>query len=116
MSNAINEPNFPYFGGTDNPGDNTALAGGGVRTETGGLGPKDLSPTFPTFGGQDTTIGIVPASGGDSGADYANERSADPAGTLTVQGALRESGQDETIGEQEASPDLTPAAFPEPNP
>lgn len=117
METAVNEPKFPFFGGTDNPGDNTALPGGGVKSETCfPLGAQFLGPSFPKFGGQDTTIGIVPPSGGDSGADYGNERSADPAGEITVKGSLRESGQDETIGESEASPDLSPAAFPEPNP
>lgn len=117
METAVNEPKYPYFGGTDNPGDNTAIAGGGVKAETCfPLGQQFLNPNFPRFGGQDTTIGVVPASGGDSGADYGNERSADPAGSLIVKGAIREPGQDETIGEEETSPDLSPAAFPEPNP
>jgi hypothetical protein len=112
-----NAPAYPYFGGTDNPGDNTALPGHGVRTETGNLLVGGfLNPHFPPFGGQDTTIGVVPPSGGDSGANYGNERSADPAGTLIVKGAIREPGQDETIGETETSGGISPAAFPEPNP
>jgi hypothetical protein len=114
---AVNEPNFPYFGGTDNPKDDTSKAGAGVRTETGNLlVGAFLNPHFPLFGGQDTTIGVVPVSGGDSGADYGNERSADPAGTLIVKGAIREAGQDETIGETETSGGISPAAFPEPTP
>lgn len=113
----VNQPKFPFFGGTDNPGDNTALPGSGVRAETcWPLGPQYSSPTFPKFGGQDTTIGIVPVSGGSAGADYGNERSADPAGTFIVHGAPREPGQDETIGETETSGGISPAAFPEPHP
>jgi hypothetical protein len=112
---AVNEPKYPYFGGTDNPGDNTALAGGGVRAESANF-LKQLNPIFPLFGGQDTTIGVVPVSGGDAGADYGNERSADPAGEMIVKGAIREPGQDETLGEEETSGGISPGAFPEPNP
>lgn len=111
-----NAPKYPYFGGTDNPGDNTAIAGGGVKTETSfPLGVKFLSPGFPVFGGQDTTIGVVPVSGGDSGADYGNA-STDPAGPTNVRGQEHVPGQDETIGEEETSGGVSPPAFPEPNP
>lgn len=112
---AVNEPKFPYFGGTDNPGDNTAIAGGGVQSESANF-LKRTTPGFPLFAGTDTTLAVVPVSGGDSGADYGNERSADPAGTMVVKGAPREAGQDETVGETETSGGVTPSAFPEPNP
>lgn len=112
---AVNEPNTPYFGGTDNPGDNTALAGRGVNTEPCALGPRQLGVGFSVFGGQDTTIGLVPASGGDSGSDYGNA-STDPAGPTLSGGKLRVPGQDETIGEEETSGGTSPTAFPEPTP
>jgi hypothetical protein len=109
MSDAVKIPAFPYFGGTDNPGDNTAIAGGGVRVETGGVTSQALAPTFPLHAGSDTTIiGAIPPSGGDTDS---NTRSADPGGMFS-----RVAGQDETIGELETSGGVSPSAFPEPNP
>lgn len=117
-----NEPNSPYGGGTDNPGDNTALAGGGVQTETGAPLTAQRPVPIPAVlaqGGVDTVLpaGVqaVPPSGAgfESSTDYGNERGADPGGPDATG---REPGQDETAGETETSPGQSPTSFPEPNP
>jgi hypothetical protein len=120
-----NEPNYPYSGGTDNPGDNTALAGGPsnfASTETGAPvlieTPVHLPPGLAATG-SDTVLpaGVqaVPPSGAgfESGADYGEERSAD-SGFVEPDG--RQAGQDETAGATETTSDKSPGAFPEPNP
>lgn len=117
-----NEPNSPYGGGTDNPGDDTSKAGGGVMTETGDPTLVSPVPGYPTglaAGHSDTVLppGVqaVPPSGAgfESGADY-GDASSDTGGPDPTTG--RTPGQDETAGETETSPDRSPAAFPEPSP
>jgi hypothetical protein len=121
-----NEPSYPYSGGTDNPGDDTSRAGGGVMVETGIPGAALLHPGLPTTiaaGGTDTILPAgaqaVPATGAgwESSAEYGGERSADPEGGIDpVTGAPREAGQDETQGATETTSGQAPAAFPEPTP
>ena len=133
-----NEPSFPFGGGSDNPGDNTANPGGPTNlaaTETGpptiiphvdgaanaeGIHPAVVSTLAQT--GTDTPLPAgtqaVPAVGTGFEGNLPL-RSADPSGGVTVDpisGTTRESGQDETVGETETSPGVSPAAFPEPNP
>jgi hypothetical protein len=121
MGTNPNEPNYPYSGGTDNPGDDTSKAGGGVQTETGAPPTAVLHPPIVAGlagGGTDTLLppGVeaVPPSGAgfESGADYGEERSAGGGPDATG----REPGQDEVAGATETSSDQAPASFPEPNP
>lgn len=114
-----NEPTYPYSGGTDNPGDNTAIAGGGVQTETGAPVTGVLHPSIVAglaVGGSDYSLPAgmqaVPPSG--AGFESAVDRGVDPGGPDPITG--RSPGQDETAGETETTPDLSPSAFPEPNP
>jgi hypothetical protein len=115
-----NEPNFPYGGGTDNPGDNTALAGGGVQTETGAPPTQVIFPSLShgLAKGSDTVIpvgfhGDVPMTDiGFESTQDADIQESDPAGQL----GPREAGQDETVGETETTSGVVPTAFPEPQP
>jgi hypothetical protein len=122
-----NEPNYPYSGGTDNPGDNTAIASSYNATaasETGLLSPRQEGVIYPPFAapisqaGTDSPIalgGVIPETPGyESGVD----RGTDTGGTYTdpVTGDVREAGQDETAGEEETTSGTTPSAFPEPTP
>jgi hypothetical protein len=134
-----NEPNFPYSGGTDNPGDDTSKAGGGVQTETapltlagswtnGSIPSQSLTssverhvalPVGIAAGGTDTVLpaGVqaVPPSGAGFGS--AVDRGVDPEGGVDpISGGPRESEQDETQGATETTSGTAPAAFPEPNP
>lgn len=128
-----NEPNFPFSGGTDNPGDDTSKAGGPtdvVSTETAPLTTSgasltasvDRHPPLPTGlaqGGTDTVLPLgtqaVPPSG--AGIESAVDRGADPEGGVDpVSGLPRVAGQDETAGATETTSGQTPSAFPEPNP
>lgn len=112
-----NEPRFPFSGGTDNPGDNTAIAGGGVQIETGA---PPLNPIRPPIlgvpGASDTVLpaGMQAVPLTSTGFESAVDRGVDPGGPDPVTG--RVPGQDETVGETETSPAQSPAAFPEPNP
>jgi hypothetical protein len=123
-----NEPNYPYSGGTDNPGDNTAIASSynaSAASETGLLSPRQEGVIYPPFAapisqsGTDSPLApnaVIPevASGFESGTD----RGADTGGVYVdpATGLVREAGQDETAGESETTSDTTPSAFPEPNP
>lgn len=113
---------YPYSGGTDNPGGDTSKPGGGVQVETGAPVTNVSHPGVVAglaATGTDTVLPAgtqaVPPSGAgfESGADYGNERAADPGGPDATG---RVPGQDETAGEYETSPPSSPAAFPEPNP
>jgi hypothetical protein len=137
---------FPYGGGTDNPGDNTAIAGGPTdqqATETGTLLPPPV-PTGqygPSAGNHNSTGGIFPAivaslpqQGTDtvlpqtmqavpvdgslleSSKEYGGLDEADWEGVDPVYGTPRESGQDETVGETETTSGTSPTSFPEPTP
>jgi hypothetical protein len=140
MATNPNEPNYPYSGGTDNPGDDTSKAGGGVQTETAPLSlagnwtnssipSKSLAasverhsplPAGIAQGGTDTVLpagmqAVPPANTG--GLESAVDRGPDPeGGTDPIQGTPREAGQDETAGETETTSGAAPLAFPEPNP
>ena len=127
-----NEPNFPYSGGTDNPGDNTAIAGGGVKPGTS-TGRPDMSglalsagvERFPPVvaglaqAGHDTILpsGVQAVPPVAAGFESTVDRGADPeGGTDPIQGTPREAGQDETQGATETTSGAAPSAFPEPNP
>lgn len=120
----VNTPNIPYFGGTDNPGDNTALASnsGAVNTEPAGR-PTVASPPFQKVAGgvplSDTNLGglqaVPPAASGFEQDPFLRE--ADTGGpSVRADGSVHEPGQDETIGESETTSGAAPAAFPEPTP
>lgn len=126
-----NEPIFPYGGGTDNPGDNTAQAGGPTdvaATETAPLTMSGASLTASIQRNPPLPVGL-PQQGSDTvlpagmqavplvAAGFESEdlfRARDTGGPDPATG--RSPGQDETAGEYETSPAQTPAAFPEPNP
>ena len=112
-----NEPNSPYGGGTDNPGDNTAIAGGGVQTETGAPVTAVQHPGImgvPSGGDTVLPAGVqaVPPTG--TSIESSVDRGVDPGGPDPTTG--REPGQDETAGETETSPAQAPTSFPESNP
>lgn len=128
-----NEPRYPYGGGTDNPGDNTQIAGGPTNAQATETGPLTLSgpsltasverhaalPVGLAQGGTDTVLppgqSVVPLSG----AGFETEVEDEDTGGVTVDpvtGDVRESGQDETAGETETTPGVSPSAFPETNP
>lgn len=136
-----NEPNYPYGGGSDNPGDNTALPGGPsnvAATETGlpefsgsttqSTYPQGLSssrerhaplPTGLAQAGTDTILPVgmqaVPPTG--TLIESSVDRGPDPEGGVDpITGLPREAGQDETAGATETTSGVSPAAFPEPNP
>lgn len=129
-----NEPNYPYSGGTDNPGDDTSQPGGPSNVAATETAPLDFTgssltasvvrhPPLPAGlpqGGSDTVLpaGVqaVPVSG--SAVEWGGrDRSADPEGGVDpLTGAPREAGQDETAGATETTSGVSPAAFPEPNP
>lgn len=133
MATNPNEPNYPYSGGTDNPGDNTAIAGGPAFAASTETGPLDLTgksltasvvrtPPLPAGiaqGGTDTVLppGVVAVPLTAAGFESAVDRGPDPEGGIDpVSGAPREAGQDETAGASETTPGTAPPAFPEPNP
>jgi hypothetical protein len=119
-----NEPTYPYGGGTDNPGDNTALPGGpsNVAAVETGTPPTALihgaiPPTLP----QAQTDTILPAgmqAVPPTGAGWDVDNRGDDTGSPTIEsdGSVHEPGQDETLGESETTSGDAPAAFPEPNP
>lgn len=129
-----NEPNFPYSGGTDNPGDDTSKPGGPSNVAATETAPLTLSgpsltasiarnPPLPVGlpqQGSDTVLpaGVVavpPTAAGLEGEVLL--RSADPEGGVDpVSGGPRQAGQDETAGATETTSGQAPAAFPEPNP
>lgn len=137
-----NEPNYPYSGGTDNPGDDTSKAGGPTNvaaTETapptlagswtnGSIPSKSLAssverhaplPAGLAQGGTDTVLpagvqAVPPSNTG--GLESAVDRGADPEGLDPIYGTPRESGQDEVAGATETTSGVAPASFPEPNP
>ncbi len=138
-----NEPNFPYSGGTDNPGDDTSKAGGptsvaAVETAplstsgawtNGAVPSKSLAssverhaplPVGIAQGGTDTVLpagvqAVPPAYSSSFGS--AVDRGADPeGGTDPLYGTAREAGQDEVEGATETTSGSAPAAFPETNP
>lgn len=137
-----NEPNFPYSGGTDNPGDDTSKAGGPSNvaavetslltfagsTTNGSIPSQALAssverhPPLPAGiaqGGTDTVLPAgmqaVPPSGANFGS--AVDRGVDPEGGIDpLYGTPREAGQDETAGATETTSGAAPSAFPEPNP
>jgi len=126
-----NEPNFPYSGGTDNPGDNTSLPGGPsdvAATETAPLtlqGPSltAVAPRTPSLpagiaaGGTDTVLppGMQAVPLVAAGFESTVDRGRSPGGGVDpVTG--RQSGQDEVAGATETTSGISPAAFPEPNP
>jgi hypothetical protein len=128
-----NEPNFPYSAGTDNPGDNTAIAGGPSNIAAVETAPLTLSgasltasvartPNLPpgiAAGGSDTVLpgGMQAVPLVAAGFESAVDRGTAPAGGIDpVTGAPRESGQDEVAGASETTPGTSPTAFPEPNP
>lgn len=131
-----NEPNFPYSGGTDNPGDNTAIPGGPTdaqAVETAPLQPvPHVSGVVAGEGIHPGLVAGIPAQGSDTilpagmqavgptaaGLEGAIPgRGADPEGGVDpVTGAPREAGQDETAGATETTSGQSPSAFPEPNP
>lgn len=130
-----NEPRFPYSGGTDNPGDNTSLPGGPTNvaaTETAPLTTSGASltasvqrnPPLPAGIAQQGSDTVLPAGMQAvpltaAGFESTSDRGRSPAGAVIFDpgtGEERESGQDETAGETEMTPGMTPAAFPEPNP
>jgi hypothetical protein len=127
-----NEGHYPYGGGTDNPGDDTSIAGGPTdaqATETAPLTTNSASMTAivdrhpPVVAGlsqagTDTNLGnlqAVPPTA--SGFESLVDRGADPEGGIDpVTGLPREAGQDETAGATETTSGVSPSAFPEPNP
>lgn len=129
-----NEPNYPYGGGTDNPGDNTAIAGGPTdaqATETaplqvGASGPAvRFPPTVVGVSQQGTDTPLAPGQVVGSAAagleGWVPLRSSDPEGGVLVIGTgsgavAREAGQDEVAGATEITSGEAPTAFPEPNP
>jgi hypothetical protein len=122
-----NEPNYPYGGGSDNPGDNTALPGGPsnvAAVETGTPLTHVLHPAIPLVlaqGGSDTQLGglqAVPPSGAAFEAPDDTELDTDTGGPTVdpVTGNVRVPGQDETTGETETTSGEAPVAFPEPTP
>lgn len=133
-----NEPNFPYSGGTDNPGDDTSKPGGptGVAsTETAPLSKSgswtqqtpsasltasvERHPPLPAGlaqGGTDTVLppGVQAVPPAAAGFESLVDRGADPEGGVDpVSGSPREAGQDETAGATETTSGVTPAAFPQ---
>jgi hypothetical protein len=129
MATNPNSPNYPYSGGTDNPGDDTSKAGGGIFTSSGrpSLNPLALAAGVARHAGiiptlaqsqEDTTLGAlqaVPPTA--SGFESLVDRGADPEGGIDpVTGSPRQSGQDEVAGATETTSGVSPVAFPEPNP
>ena len=128
-----NEPNFPYSGGTDNPGDNTALPGGPSNVAATETAPLTLSgssltvvaprtPSLPAgiaAGGTDTVLpgGMQAVPLVATGLESAIDRGTAPAGGVDpVTGNPRQHGQDEVAGAYATTSGVSPAAFPEPNP
>ena len=128
-----NEPSFPYSAGTDNPGANTAIAGGPSGIASTETAPLTLSgaaltasiartPNLPpgiAAGGSDTVLpgGMQAVPLVAAGFESTVDRGADPEGGVDpVTGAPRQAGQDEVAGATETTPGSTPTAFPEPNP
>lgn len=137
-----NEPNYPYSGGTDNPGDDTSKPGGPTNvaaTETappsfagnwtnGAIPSQSLAssverhPPLPAGvaqGGTDTVLppGVQAVPPSAAGFESLVDRGADPeGGTDPLYGTAREAGQDEVAGATETTSGSAPAAFPEPNP
>ncbi len=132
-----NEPNFPFGGGTDNPGDDTSKAGGPtsvVSVETAPLQPvPHATGVVNAEGGHPALVAGIAQTGTDTplpqgtqavpptgtGFESAIDRGADPSGGVQfdpISGETRVSGQDETLGETETTSGVSPAAFPEPNP
>jgi hypothetical protein len=123
-----NEPRYPYGGGSDNPGDNTAVAGGPsdfVATETGAPKTAVLHPAIPRTIAQfqeDTvlpggTLSVPLVAAGLEGWIPGGE--TDPAGGVSVNpvtGYARVHGQNETQGQMGSVSGMAPPAFPEPNP
>lgn len=119
-----NEPTYPYGGGTDNPGDNTALPGGPTNFAQTETGVPALALLFPPINGtpghSDTVLpagmqAVPPSGAGFDSDDFQNE--SDTGGvTRDPDGTIRESGQDEVAGGTETTGGDSPAAFPEPNP
>lgn len=120
-----NQPSYPYGGGTDNPGDSTAVASSynaAAASETGLLSARQLGVTYPPHlapiaqAGTDTPLALnanipIVAAGFESVVD----RGADPeGGTDPIGGTAREAGQDETAGATETTSGASPAAFPQP--
>jgi hypothetical protein len=122
-----NEPRYPYGGGTDNPGDNTAVAGGPAwpsGLETGAPPTAVIHGTIPTTIAQSQSdyalpggVQAVPPT--SAGFGFPTDGRGRDTGGVTVDpvtGYVRVSGQDETQGEMETTPGVSPSAFPEPNP
>jgi hypothetical protein len=120
-----NEPRYPYGGGTDNPGDNTAIAGGPssyVATETGTPKTAVIHPRIPTTIAQFQEDTVLPG-GTQAVPPTSTSFDVDAPGTDTggvtvdpATGSVRVPGQDEVQGEMETTSGVSPAAFPEPNP
>jgi hypothetical protein len=124
-----NEPNYPYGGGTDNPGDNTAYSNPGGPTdvqavETGAPPTAVLYPSIMGVVGKGTDtilppgMQAVPPTGSGFEAADDTELDTDTGGVTVdpVTGDVRVPGQDETQGEMETTTGVTPTGFPEPNP
>lgn len=121
-----NEPNYPYGGGTDNPGDDTSKAGGPVdyaSTETGAPPTAVRHPPVVAGVAQAGTDTLLPAGvqavpPTNDGLEATSDIGADPSGgvTFNADGTVRVAGQDEVAGETETTSGVTPSAFPEPNP
>ena len=132
MPNNPNEPNCPYSGGTDNPGDDTSHPGGPTNvaaTETAPLtfggasltsvAERHAAIAAPIAQGSDTVLpsGVQAVPPTAAGFESLVDRGADPLGGVDpVTGAPREAGQDETAGATETTSGVSPAAIPEPNP
>lgn len=127
MAQNPNEPNYPYSGGTDNPGDDTSQASAynaSAASETGLLSPRQTGVTYPPYAAPISQAGTdVPLAQNASipilaaGFESLVDRGQDPdGGTDPITGGPRESGQDETAGASETTSGASPAAFPEPNP
>lgn len=128
-----NSPSYPYSGGTDNPGDDTSIAGGPTSVasvETAPFQPVPHAAGIASLNGivppvvagiaqtgTDTNLGglqAVPPSA--SGFESLVDRGADPEGGTDPAGGAREAGQDEVAGATETTSGVTPVAFPEPTP
>lgn len=128
-----NQVNYPYGGGTDNPGDDTSKPGGPSNVASTETAPLTLTgasltasiarhPQVPTTIAQAGTDTILPAGAQAVGLTAAGlessvDRGADPEGGIDpVTGSPRQAGQDEVAGATETTSGSAPSAFPEPNP
>jgi hypothetical protein len=122
-----NEPRYPYSGGTDNPGDDTSVAGGPSNVsavETGAPPTAVLHPPIVSGisqRGTDTVLAggvqAVPSTGtGWARDDFLGETDTGGVTVDPVTGNVRVSGQDEVAGATETTSGITPVAFPEPTP